>query len=156
MAFTEPSIGSTTTRVGAARAEDALAELLRDEHEVGVERLEPGDDGGLGGRVDRGRVVAALARPEHRLALDARRQLREHEVDVGDAVAAELEPVGAHTGWKSRPLVSLGKKYVVFCGITSPRRARSKTSSIRVARRRNAPSNSPASTRATASSRSAV
>ena len=45
--------------------------------------------------------------------------------------------------------MSLGKKYVVFCGITSPRRARSKTSSMRVARSRNAPSNSPASTRAT-------
>ena len=50
-----------------------------------------------------------------------------------DARAAEREPVAGHTGWKSRPLRSLGKKYVVFCGITSPRRARSKTSSIRVA-----------------------
>ena len=37
--------------------------------------------------------------------------------------------------------MSFGKKYVVFWGITSPRRARSKTSSIRVARSRKAPSN---------------
>ena len=57
-----------------------------------------------------------------------------------------------HTGWKSRPLVSLGKKYVVFCGMTSPRRARSNTSSMRVARSRKAPSNSPESTRVIASS----
>ena len=140
----------------AAGAERALAELLRDEHEVRAERLEPRDDGVLRRSVDRGRVVAALAGPEHRLALVPRRQPLEDRLDVRDAVATEPEPVDGHTGWKRRPLVSFGKKYVVFCGITSPRRARSKTSSMRVGRSRKAPSNSPASTRATASSRSAV
>ena len=97
-----------------------------------VERLEPGDDGVLGRSVDRRRVVAALPAPQHRLALGPRRQRREDALDVRDAAAAEREPVDRHTGWKSRPLVSFGKKYVVFCGITSPRRARSKTSSMRV------------------------
>ena len=89
MAFTEPSIGSTTTRSRAAGAERALAELLRDEQEVGLERLEPRHDRVLGRRVDRGRVVAALAVPEHGLALGARRQLGEDAVDVRDAGAAE-------------------------------------------------------------------
>ena len=142
----------------AAGAECALAELLRDEEEVGLERLEPRHDRVLGGSVDRGRVVAALACPQHRLTLGPGRQRLQDAVDVRDAAAAESQPVdrGGHTGWKSRPLVSLGKKYVVFCGITSPRRARSNTSSMRVARSRKAPSNSPESTRAIASSRSAV
>ena len=156
LAFTEPSIGSTIDAHRPARAEGALAELLRDEQEIRLERLEPGDHRVLGRCVDRRRVVAALTAPQHRLPLAAGRELGEDEVDVRDAVAAEAEPVDGHTGWKSRPLVSLGKKYVVFCGITSPRRARSNTSSIRVARSRNAPSNSPESTRATASPRSAV
>ena len=39
----------------------------------------------------------------------------------------------------------MGKKYVVFWGITSPRRARSNTSSMRVARSRKAPAYSPES-----------
>ena len=102
--------------------EDALAELLRDEREALVERLEPVHDGGLGGRVDRGRVVAALAGLQHGLALDARRQLGEHRLDVAHRVAADVEP-RLHRGWKSRPEISFGKKYVVFCGNTSPRRA---------------------------------
>ena len=110
LAFTEPSIGSTTTRIGAARAEGPLAELLRDEHEVRVERLEPGDDGILGGRVDRGRVVAALALPEHRLALEAGRQLARARLDVRDAVAAELEPVGGSYGVEEQAARQLGEE----------------------------------------------
>ena len=102
--------------------EDALAELLRDEREALVERLEPVHDRGLGSRVDRRRVVAALALGEHGLALDACRQLREHRLDVSHRVAADVEP-RLHRGWKSRPEISFGKKYVVFCGNTSPRRA---------------------------------
>ena len=43
-------------------------------------------------------------------APDATAEALEDGVDVGDAVAAEAEPVGCHTGWKRRPLVSLGKK----------------------------------------------
>ena len=97
----------------AARTERALAELLRDEKNVGLECLEPRDDGVFGGSVDRRRVVAALACPQHRFALGPGRQLLEDALDVCDAPAAEREPVdggGGHTGWKSRPLVSLGKK----------------------------------------------
>ena len=108
-ALTEPSIGSTITRSGSARPEDALAELLRDEREVSSVRLEPGDDGVLGGGVDRGRVVAALPRAQHGLALGTGRKVVEDGLDVGDARPAEVEPV-AHTGWKRRPEVSLGKK----------------------------------------------
>ena len=76
----------------------------------------------LRGLVDRGRVVAADARAQDRLALEARRQVLEDDADVGDSVPAQLSHV-AHSGWKSRPEMSFGKKYVVFCGSTSPRRA---------------------------------
>ena len=100
-AFSEPSIGSTTTRHGVAGAEDALAELLRDEREVLVELLEPVHDRRLGGRVDRGRVVAALAGGEHGLALDAGRQLGEHAAYVADRVAAHLEPRRSTAGGRA-------------------------------------------------------
>jgi hypothetical protein len=60
LAFSEPSIGSQTTRQGAPEPKTALAELLRDEREVLVELLESVDDGRLGRRVDRRRLVAAL------------------------------------------------------------------------------------------------
>ncbi len=105
-----------------SRPEHALPELLRDEREVLIERFESMHDGGLGGRVDRRRVVAALTRGEHGLAFDAGRQLGQHAADVADRIAADLEP-RLQSGWKRRPLMSFGKKYVVFCGNTSPRRA---------------------------------
>ncbi len=89
--------------------EDALAELLRDEREALVERLEPVHDGRLRRRVDRGRVVAALAQSQHGLALDAGRQLREYRLDVSHSVAADVEP-RLHKGWKSRPEINFGKK----------------------------------------------
>ena len=55
-----------------------------------------------------------------------------------------VEPVDGHTGWKSRPRGSFGKKYVVFCGITSPRRGDARRRPrCGVGRSRNAPSNSP-------------
>ena len=60
-AFTEPSIGSSDYPARAARAEDALAELLGDEHEILVQLREAGDDGVLGRLVDRRRIVSALA-----------------------------------------------------------------------------------------------
>ena len=92
-----------------AAAEDALAELLRHEREIPVELLEPPDDGRLGGRVDRSRVVAADAQPEHRLALDSSRQFGEHRLDVADRGAADVEP-RRHSGCRSSPLISFGKK----------------------------------------------
>ena len=49
-------------------------------------------------------------------------ELGEDGADVGGRGAADLEP-RTHRGWKSRPVISFGKKYVVFCGSTSPRRA---------------------------------
>ena len=130
-----------------------LADLLGDDRDV--ESLEALQDDALRRRVDRRRVVAALAVRDDRLAFRASRQLREHASHIGRRVAADGEPVSQVDG-TADPLVSFGKKYVVFCGITSPRRARSKTSSSGVGRMRNAPSASPRSTAATASSRSAV
>src|ERR671915_2247869 len=120
-----------------------------------MELLEPRDDRPLRGGVDRGRVVAADAGSEDRLALDPRRQLVEHGADVLRGGPAELEP-GRHAGWKSRPESSLGKKYVVFCGSVSPASAKRKTSSIRVGRTMNAPAARPLSTAATASSTEGV
>ena len=65
-ALSEPSIGSITTRAGAARAEADLAPLLGDGEEggaLGGQRLELGEDGVLAAAVDRQGVVAALADP---------------------------------------------------------------------------------------------
>src|SRR5205814_1550855 len=50
-----------------ARAEVALAELLRNQREVAARRLEPPDDRGLGGSVDRNGVVASFACADDRL-----------------------------------------------------------------------------------------
>jgi hypothetical protein len=72
-----------------------------------VEVLEPRDHRALGGIVDRGRVVAALAGGEHGLALAARRQLVEDAADVRSSRPAELEP-GLHSVWKSSPERSFG------------------------------------------------
>ena len=111
LAFSEPSIGSSTTRVSLV-AEGPLAELLGHEREVvpcRVQRLEPPHDRRLRSRVDRSRVVAAEPRPDDRLAVGARRQLGEH-------AAAGRRPPAAQTSsqtwlkarWKSRPESSLG------------------------------------------------
>ncbi len=75
-AFTEPSIGSTTTRRSPPAPNTRITELLRDEHEVLVEGGEPRDDGVLGRLVDRGRLVATLAELQHGLALGPRRHPR--------------------------------------------------------------------------------
>ena len=68
-----------------------------------------GQDRFLRRLVDGGRLVTAAARPDHRLALGARRQPLERRVDVLDRRAAQLEPVGhSASGSISRPDVSLG------------------------------------------------
>ena len=75
------------------------------------------------------------------------------DADVLDAEAAGLEPVRhGVTGWKRRPESGFGKKYVLFGGMGSPRRATAKTSSTRGRRRMNAASAAPLSTSARASS----
>ena len=132
LALTEPSIGSTTTRRVATRAERALAELLGDEDEVLLERRETLDDGVLGGLVDRSGVVSAVSASQHGLALDPRRKPLESLTDVGDAQPAGGEPVGHKSrGWKRRPDSGFGKKYVLLGGMRSPNRAAAKTSSTR-------------------------
>ncbi len=114
-AFSEPSIGSTTTRSVGRVAERALAELLRDEVEVEplllVQPLQAGDDRVLRRSVDLGRLVAADAGAEDRLALDPRRHAREDAAQVLDRGAAERQPLVVRhgsSGWKSRPETSLG------------------------------------------------
>ena len=142
LALRLPSIGSqTTVSAVAAVAEDAPAQLLRDEGEARRNPLEPGDDRRLGRGVHRGRLVAALAVADTGLALQAGRQLVEHPADGRCRVAADLEPVGAgHSskGERRSPLVSLGKKYVLFCGMRTPARANSSTCSTVGGRTRNA------------------
>ena len=81
-AFSEPSIGSQTTRVGPPPLNVALAELLRDEREALVELLEPSHDAASAAA-----SIAVVSSPptpscEHGLALDAGRQLGEHGLDV--------------------------------------------------------------------------
>ena len=75
-------------------------DLLRDDRSAG--RAEALDDRVLGRLVDRGRLVAALARAEHRLALGAGRHPLEHRLDVGDRRAAELEPLSQAAASRGR------------------------------------------------------
>src|SRR5919201_2800368 len=127
--------------VDATVAVALLAELLRHEREVeavlAVGALEPRDDRAFRLRVDGRRLVSALAATDDRLALRTRRQIREHRAHVVDGAATDLEPL-RQTGWNNNPETSFGKKYVDFCGITSPLAAISKTSSIRGGRTRTA------------------
>ena len=81
------------------------SDLLADDAHVLV--LEAREDHALGRRVDRRRLVAALAGADDRLALGAAWQFFEHARDVVARCAAQLEP-GAHTGWNRSPEVSLG------------------------------------------------
>ena len=126
-AFSEPSIGSQTTRHGVpvpkTRSPSSSETSVKSWSSCSSRCTTA---------VSAAASIAVVSSPpspcgEHRLALDARGQLGEHASDISDRVAAHLEPRGhlneCQSGWKSRPLMSLGKKYVVFCGNTSPRRA---------------------------------
>src|SRR5204862_2429869 len=71
---------------GPVRAEGALAQLLGDERELGPGRMqifEESDDRGLGGRVDRRRLVAALALTRDRLSFQPRREFLERSIERG-------------------------------------------------------------------------
>ena len=100
MAFSEPSIGSITITGGPVPEMPTSSETIDASAEVAEHGL-------LGEVVDQRRVVAALALPQHRLAVGAVRALGEDGADVGGGRAAGGEPVG-HTGWKSRPERSFG------------------------------------------------
>ena len=156
LAFRLPSIGSTTTTGPEPSPKTRSPSSSETSVKSRPGAFEHRDDGGLGGGVDGGRVVAALARAQHRLALVARRQLGDGAGHGGRGRAAQLEPglrVDRHSsnGAIRRPLVSLGKKYVLFCGMTSPARANSSTWSIVGARTRNAAVAAPERTASTAS-----
>ena len=88
-ALSEPSIGSTTTTVAPS---PRRADLLADDRDP-VDQPKPREDRVLGRLVDRGRLVAAFALADDRLALGARRQRGEHGAHVLDARAADREPV---------------------------------------------------------------
>ena len=108
-AFTEPSIGSTTTLLAPPAPNARSPSSSETSTKSSLERGEPLDDGVLGRLIDRCRVVAALARPEHRLALHARGQSLEHVADVRDAQAARSRARASRlTGWKSSPESGFG------------------------------------------------
>ncbi len=113
----------------AALPDDLLTELLRDQRETAVEALaEDLRDGELGGRVDGGRLVAAHPRTDGRLPHDPGRKRLEDARDSGSRLAADGRVVGhSSSGERSSPLVSLGKKYVLFSGILSPASATAST-----------------------------
>jgi hypothetical protein len=99
----------------AVGAERALAELLGHEVELVARLVKPLQslhDRRLGGFVDRGRLVAADALSDDRLAVVPRRELAEDAPHVLDRLAAEGEPGldrgHGSSGWKSRPDSSLG------------------------------------------------
>ena len=87
----------------AAGTEAHLAALLGHEHAVEARRFEPPDDPRLRSSVDRRRVVTALARADHGLAVGTGRQLREREPDVLDRSAAEVEPAVSQAGGRGDP-----------------------------------------------------
>ena len=97
MALSEPSIGSTTILVGPSPMMPTSSETMvvpsMPWRRSRITRLR--------GRVDRGRLVAALAVADDRLALVARRQLDEHAADVLDRVAADRQPV-RHSGQEQK------------------------------------------------------
>ena len=114
-AFTEPSIGSTTTMPPSARAEHALAELLRDEDEALAARLSRATTASSAAWS----IAVVSSPPSPRLRIGSRsarvgRRSRTCSMSATQR-AAELEP-GAHpsTGWKRRPESGFGKKYVLF------------------------------------------
>ena len=119
LAFTEPSIGSTTTH-GRIRARARRTELLRDEHEV-LANASSRATASSAAAVDRRRVVAALAGAQNRLALARFGSSASDVVDIRDA-ARQVSSQSVIAGWKSKPERSFGKKYVLFGGITSPAR----------------------------------
>ena len=96
-ALSEPSIGSTTTSV---ELPSTNPDLLGDDRDA--ERPEAREDDALGGLVDRGRLVAAAAAADHRLPLDARRQVGEHAAHVLGGGTAEGEPVSQGDGRAAR------------------------------------------------------
>src|SRR5207244_6999437 len=85
-----------------AAPERLLAELLGDEEEIAARRGQPVDDHLLGGGVDRGRLVAALALADDRLARGPALQFSEHAPHVLRGGAARLEP-RARRGWNRSP-----------------------------------------------------
>ena len=96
-------IGKALSDVDGAGFTQALDQLGREL--IGHAAL---DDDALGRRVDRGRVVAALARPDDRLTLRAAGQVGQHAGDVVARRAAEVEPLVHPRGNSRRPDVSLG------------------------------------------------
>ena len=125
----------------AAVAEAPLAQLLGDQREVclGMKRLQARDDRGLGGGVDRRRLVAALACPKAGSRSTRVGSSSSTRLDRARRVAADREPIGhSSKGESRRPLVSFGKKYVLFCGMRSPARATASTWSTVGARTRKA------------------
>ena len=96
-AFSEPSIGSITTRCSPAGAEADLAALLGDGDEggaLGGEPVELGEDDVLAFAVDHQGAVAALADPLVDGALLARPRPLEDRALGGDDAAADRRPVG--------------------------------------------------------------
>ena len=108
-AFTDPSIGSTTTRIvppPLTSRTPASSDTTR-EAEL-LDRAQPVEDALLGARVDRRRLVAALALAQDGLPLLAGRQLDEQVADVLDRGAAGVEPGPLTSGWNSSPETSFG------------------------------------------------
>ena len=72
-AFTDPSIGSTTTVHGPPDPNRRVPSSSETSTKSSLEGREPLDDRVLGRLVDRSRVVTTLAPAQHGLALGARR-----------------------------------------------------------------------------------
>ena len=89
------------------RAVAFRADLLADDARAGPAKTL--EDHPLGGGIDGGRRVAALATADDGLSLRPGRQLLEHARDIRARLAAQREPVlGLQSGKRTRPDVSFG------------------------------------------------
>ena len=146
--LTEPSIGSTTTRSGPPAPKARSPSSSETSSRSSLERVESRHDRLLGRCVDRRRVVATLARPQHGLPLEAAGQrdsasstsATQSRANASQSTLTRDQRVKEQAGGELREEVSRLRRQ------HHATRARSNTSSIRVGRTRNAQSAPPSST----------
>ena len=153
-AFTEPSMGSTTTCRAPPAPNVRSPELLGHEHEVLAERGETLDDRVLGRLVDRRRVVATLADAGGRAR--ARRSSADARAPRGCRATHSRQTsshgVTAAPGGRAGPRAAWDRSTCSSAASACPRERSAKTASTRGSRSRNATSAAPRSTAAVASS----
>ena len=113
-AFSEPSIGSITTRQRPPPTSPISSETIRV-----AEAGEPRDDDALSRLVDRRRLVAALARADDRLARFPRVGSSASTARTSSVAARQTSRPDQSSGYRSSPEVSLGRSRSSSASLTS-------------------------------------